>query len=120
MITTTHNDRWTHRLGWGAGRAWRGYQHRERRAVDWLIAQGMPKSAATTLLWLIKLVVLGVLLYVAFWFALVLAFAVACAWVIRNGTIQEEPEPEWRIGLSGYGLYRGDVRIDPESPDDDD
>jgi hypothetical protein len=27
MTTNTHNGRWSHRLGRGAGRAWRGYLH---------------------------------------------------------------------------------------------
>ncbi|MGK9019837.1 DUF3742 family protein, partial [Pseudomonas aeruginosa] len=29
MTTNTHNGRWSHRLGRGAGRAWRGYLRRE-------------------------------------------------------------------------------------------
>ena len=30
MTTNTHNGRWSLRLGWGAGRAWRGYLRREQ------------------------------------------------------------------------------------------
>ncbi|SUD31445.1 Protein of uncharacterised function (DUF3742) [Pseudomonas fluorescens] len=120
MVTHTHNERWTYRFGQGMGRAWRAYVRRERQAVGWLDAHGVPVSIAKMLLWLVKLVLFGILLYVAFWLTLLLILAIAGAWAIRNtDTRGNDEEPEWRIGLSGYGLYRGDVRIDPGTPDDD-
>ena len=48
----------------------RGYVRRERRAVAWLASVGVPSGAATALVWIVKLAVLGVLLYAAFWLAL--------------------------------------------------
>src|SRR3546814_5379281 len=76
MTTNTHNGRWSHRLGRGAGRAWRGYLRREQRVAGWLVTRGVPAGAATAVLWIVKLAVLGALLYSAFWLALLLAFAV--------------------------------------------
>lgn len=122
MTTNTHNGRWNNRLGRGAGRAWRGYLHREHRAAGWLVACGVPAGATTTVLWIVKLAVLGVLLYSASWLALLLAFVLIAAWMVRNVDADEssdDDEPQWRNGLDGYGLYRGEVRIDGGSADDD-
>lgn len=41
MTTNTHNGRWSHRLGRGAGRAWRGYLRREQRVAGWLVTRGV-------------------------------------------------------------------------------
>jgi hypothetical protein len=84
MTTNTHNGRWSHRLGRGAGRAWRGYLRREQRVAGWLVTRGVPAGAATAVLWIVKLAVLGVLLYSAFWLALLLAFAVTAAWLVQH------------------------------------
>ena len=54
--------------------------------------------------------------------ALLLAFAVIAAWMVRNVDADEssdDDEPQWRNGLDGYGLYRGEVRIDGGSADDE-
>ncbi|HFX1778203.1 TPA: DUF3742 family protein [Pseudomonas aeruginosa] len=121
MTTNTHNGRWSHRLGRGAGRAWRGYLRREQRVAGWLVTRGVPASAATAVLWIVKLAVLGALLYSAFWLALLLAFAVTAAWLVQHDDPdQEEPQPEWREGPNGFGLYdKSDWRIDPHVTDDD-
>jgi hypothetical protein len=76
MTTNTHNGRWSHRLGRGAGRAWRGYLRREQRVAGWLVTRGMPAGAATAVLWIVKLAVLGALLYSAYpgW---------SCCWPLR-------------------------------------
>lgn len=120
MTTNTHNERWSLRLGRGAGRAWRGYLRREQRVAGWLVTRGVPAGAATAVLWIVKLALLGVLLYSAFWLALLLAFAVAAAWLVQHDdTDQEEPQPEWREGPNGFGLYdKSDWRIDPHVTDD--
>lgn len=106
------------RLGQALGRMWRAYMRQERKVNGWLVAQGLPVGVARALLLAIKLLALGVLLYVAFWLALLLVFALVAASVASRKSSDEE-EPEWRMGLSGYGLYRGDTRIDPGNPDDD-
>ncbi|HGM8391473.1 TPA: DUF3742 family protein [Pseudomonas aeruginosa] len=121
MSTNTHNGRWSHRLGRGAGRAWRGYLRREQRVAGWLVTRGVPAGAATAVLWIVKLAVLGALLYSAFWLALLLAFAVTAAWLVQHDdSDQEEPQPEWREGPNGFGLYdKSNWRIDPHVTDDD-
>ncbi|EOG3619941.1 MULTISPECIES: DUF3742 family protein [Pseudomonas] len=121
MTTNTHNGRWSHRLGRGAGRAWRGYLRREQRVAGWLVTRGVTAGAATAVLWIVKLAVLGALLYSALWLALLLAFAVTAAWLVQHDDPdQEEPQPEWREGPNGFGLYdKSDWRIDPHVTDDD-
>ena len=121
MTTNTHNGRWSHRLGRGAGRAWRGYLRREQRVAGWLVTREVPAGAATAVLWIVKLAVLGALLYSAFWLALLLAFAVTAAWLVQHDdSDQEEPQPEWREGPNGFGLYdKSDWRIDPHVTGDD-
>ncbi|CCG36495.1 putative uncharacterized protein [Xanthomonas citri pv. mangiferaeindicae LMG 941] len=47
---------------------------------------------ATGLLWAVKLVVLGVLLYAAFWLALLLVFMAAVAWAAGQSHAQDESE----------------------------
>lgn len=106
------------RFGRRIGGMWRGFVRRERQVTGWLVARGLSAGAATALLWGVKLVVLGVLLYATFWLALLLVFALVAA-SIAGRELSDEEEPEWRMGLSGYGLYRGDTRIDPGNPDDD-
>lgn len=105
MTTTTHNGRWSHRLGRGAGRAWRGYLRSEQRVAGWLVTRGVPAGAATAVLWIVKLAVLGMLLYTASWLVLLLAFVVVTAWLARNADADDENQPEWREGHSSHGLY---------------
>jgi hypothetical protein len=80
------------RLGQMLGRMWRGYVRQERKANGWLVERSIPAVGATALLWIIKLVVLGVLLYVAFWLALLLVFAVAAAWAVQHGALDSDRE----------------------------
>lgn len=92
MATHVHNKRWAYRLGSGMGCAWRGYARLEKKAARWLVSVGAPKGVATVLVWAVKLAVLGVLLYVAFWLAVVLLFAVAAAWSAARGDTSEEDD----------------------------
>ncbi|WP_164926419.1 DUF3742 family protein [Bordetella parapertussis] len=119
MTTNTHNGRWSHRLGRGAGRAWRGYLRREQRVAGWLVTRGVPAGAATAVLWIVKLAVLGMLLYTVSWLVLLLAFAVIAVWLARNADEDDVKQPELRDGHSGVGLYdKDDWRIDMGDPDE--
>jgi len=78
------------RFGRWLGRGWRGYLRGERRMLEWLVAKDMPEWIAVVLMWAVKLAVLGVLLYVAFWVLLV--FVVAAARVAKHSAEQEEDD----------------------------
>jgi hypothetical protein len=105
------------RFGLWLGRAWRGF---DRRAAGVMRAFGLPEWAVTV----IKLALLGVLLYVAFmavfWMALLLLVVVVGGWVAENSISDNQQEPEWRNGAAGFGLYTYDgYRIDPHVHDED-
>ncbi|HIE4272023.1 TPA: DUF3742 family protein [Pseudomonas aeruginosa] len=72
------------RFGRWAGRMWWGFIRREHQVVGWLVACGLSAGTATALLWGAKLVVLGVLLYVAFWLVLLLVFAIMAGWAAEQ------------------------------------
>src|SRR5216683_6933688 len=76
------------------GRAWRKWLRQEHRLIGWLISQGLSATAAKALLWIVKLVAFGVLLYEAFWLALLVVFAVAAAGVARYAG--EKDDLAWR------------------------
>ena len=121
-MKTAAQTTFAERLGRTLGRAWRGCARLDRRAQGWLLAQGWAPGIAKTALLAVKLAAIGVLLYTAFWLALLLAFALVGAWVVRNddGSYDEEHKPEWRYGPAGYGLYtHDDYRIDPHDPEDE-
>ena len=54
------------------------------------------------------------------WLALLLVLVMVVAWMARNADLGDElPEPEWRNGPAGFGLYTYDgFRIDPHVEDD--
>jgi len=119
-MNTTTRITTAERLGRWLGRGWRGYVRGERRVSAVLVAKGVPVAMAAMLVWAVKLTVLGMLLYVAFWLALLLVFAIVGAWVARNTDWDDTPEPEWRNDIAGFGLYTYDgFRIDPHVADDD-
>jgi len=119
MNTTTRNTT-AERFGCWLGRCWRGYVRGERRVSAWLVAKGVPVGVAAALVWVVKLMVLGVLLYVAFWLALLLFFVVAVGWAASNSDQDDDiwmKEDELRYGEAGFGIYTADGhRIDPHDP----
>ena len=121
-MKTAAQTTFAERLGRTLGRAWRSCARLDRRAQGWLLARGWAPGIAKAALLAVKLAAIGVLLYTAFWLALLLAFALVGAWVVSNddGSYDEEHKPEWRYGPAGYGLYtHDDYRIDPHDPEDE-
>ncbi|WP_240472559.1 DUF3742 family protein [Pectobacterium brasiliense] len=119
MNSTSHNSI-AERFGRWLGRGWGGYVRCEQQISCWFVDQGMPVRVAFALLWIAKLTLLGLLLYTAFWLALLLIFVVAAALMANSAGISDEPpKPEWRNGPAGFGLYTYDgFRIDPHIDDD--
>lgn len=91
MNTTTRSST-AERFGHWLGYAWRAYLRRERKGRAWLASVGVPSAAASALVWAVKLAVLGILFYVAFWLAVLILFAVAVAWSAGRGDTSEEDE----------------------------
>ncbi len=121
-MTTTSRPSWAHRLGEGAGHAWRWLARQDRRAAVWLTTQGLSAGAAKAMSWVAKLLVLGDLLYVAFWLVLLLMLGLIAVWAVqsKDWDAAHSNEAEWRQGPAGYGLYTSDdYRIDPHDPEDE-
>ncbi|MBN9425159.1 MAG: DUF3742 family protein [Burkholderiales bacterium] len=119
-MSTSPRSSTAERLGRWLGRGWQGYVRAERRVSSWLAAKGVPAAASTALLWAVKLAALGVLLYSSFGLALLLVFVVMVARAAGNLSHDDDEEKtEWRMGWAGYGLYRGETRVDPGQDDDD-
>lgn len=114
-MKTAAQTTFVERAGRNLGRLWRGCARLERRAAQSLIANGFAPGVAKALLLLVKLAALGVLLYVAVWFALLLAFVVAAAWMARDVTSDESEE--WAIG--DQADHKRSVFYDPMNYSDD-
>lgn len=106
------------RFGLWLGHCWLSYVGSERSAVRWMASWGIPGAVAAALLWVVRLTVLALLLYVAFWLVLLLVLLMLVAHGYKAGDLAE-PEAEWRDGHVGFGLYTKDEhRIDPHDPND--
>ena len=79
-MKTAAQTTFAERLGRTLGRAWRSCARLDRRAQGWLLARGWAPGIAKAALLAVKLAAIGVLLYTAFWLALLLAFALVGAW----------------------------------------
>ena len=121
-MNTTTRIRTAERLGRALGRGWRAYVRGERRVSSWLVSKGMPAAGATALVWVVKLVALGVLLYTTFWLAVLLLLGVAAVWMAGNSARDEDrwtQQDELRNGEAGFGLYSSNgQRLDPHDPND--
>lgn len=121
-MNTTTRISIAERLGCALGRGWRAYARGERRASNWLMSKGVPAAAAAALVWVVKLVALGVLLYTTFWLAVLLLLGVAAAWMAGNSAKGDDrwaQQDELRNGEAGFGLYSSnDQRLDPHDPND--
>ncbi|TVO64202.1 DUF3742 family protein [Denitromonas ohlonensis] len=84
------------RIGRTLGRVWRGFVRLDRKAHGRLVALGWAPGMAGAALLVLKLVLLGVLVYTAFWLALLLAFVAFAAWTARNS--EGDETEEWAIG----------------------
>lgn len=102
------------RAGRATGRAWRWLTFRNKQFTERLVAAGASASLAKGVGAFVLLLVVGVLLYAAFWLGAVVVTAMAVSWVVtRIDVLDTTEEARWRDGVAGYGLYRGEVRIDP-------
>jgi fatty acid desaturase len=114
MKATLHTTN-AERAGRWLGRAWRGYAQKEARAVRWLAGNGLPGGVVRLLFWIVAIAVFGVLLYAAFWLALLLLVAVILASLTRDSD-HDDPE-EWAIG--DQANHKKSVFYDPINYSDD-
>lgn len=104
-----------HRVGYRLGSLLRAYTRRETLIVKWLEVRGVPSAITATMIWIVKLLLLGALLYFTFWAALFYAILVFVGVLQSRGLIFPDAmknDDGWRHGASGYGDYSGDFRVD--------
>jgi hypothetical protein len=97
-------------VGRWLGKAWRNIARHELGVAHWMIAQGMSPIVVSAVLWVVKLVALCILLYVAFWPALLVALTVVVA-RIANVTASQDVAVRWKIGEQAD--HRQSVFYDP-------
>ncbi|GHU20129.1 hypothetical protein FACS189475_08520 [Betaproteobacteria bacterium] len=83
MTTHAQTEQWGYRLGRSAGHAGGWLARADRKANGYLVAQGMNANLARGMLWAVKLALLALLLYGAFWVALLLVSAAVAVWAAR-------------------------------------
>ncbi|MDA8448953.1 DUF3742 family protein [Acidovorax sp. NCPPB 3859] len=119
MATSQSKTPLSRRAGRAAARTWRWLLVRNGQFTGWLIGAGAPTSVAKAVSVCALLLVVGVLLYGAFWLGMLVIVVIAALWLICRVDLRDhEQEPRWRDGVAGFGLYRGEVRIDPGEEDD--
>lgn len=119
MATSQSKTPLSRRAGRAAARAWRWLLVRNVQFTDWLIGAGVPASMSKAVGVCALMLAVGVLLYGAFWLGTLVLAVIAALWLIGRVDLPDhEEEPRWRDGVAGFGLYRGEVRIDPGEQED--
>ena len=80
MATQAQTQGWFFRLGRAARRGLRSYSRGEQQMAGWLVANGLPFRLASAAIWAVRLAVAAVLLYAAFWVAVLVAVAIGVLW----------------------------------------
>jgi len=116
MNTTTRIST-AERFGRWLGRGWRGYMCGERRVAAWMVAKGVPEAVAVALVRVVKLAVLGVLLYLAFWIAVFMVSIVVWIWVASQNHEKDELDFEFQFPTT-LGELRETIGYDPNMYND--
>lgn len=114
-MTTTFRQSRAHYLGQHAGRAWRWLARVDRRAEAWVAAQGVLAGWAKAVLWGAKIVLLGAVVYAAFWLTLFALMAFVAIALVRKRTSHEEEE----LALVDLASHKTNLFYDPINYDDD-
>jgi hypothetical protein len=99
------------RLGGWLGGRWKKILHLQVQLLNWQHTMGVPSVIAKTLIWILNICLIGLLLYVAFWMAVLLLLAIGVARLAAH-SVTPLDEGEWRSGSEGYGYYENGIRTD--------
>ena len=114
VMKRTAPNSFAERAGRALGRAWRGFLRLERKSCDWLVAQGMNAGLAKGMLWAIRLALLALVLYGAFWVALVVGFVVVAALASERSL----PDKDFELQFPTLEELRQEPGYDPNFYDD--
>jgi len=116
-MKTTAQTTFAEGLGRTLGRSWRGCARLDRRAQGWLRAQGLAPGAARAVSLVIKFTALAVLLYSAFWLALLIVGLAVVAWMAKQDHDEENSD---FLGRKAEEVdHRQGLFYHPASYDDD-
>lgn len=104
------------RAGRWLGRASRALVRQEARVTRWMIDNGMSPRAAAAVLWIVRIGILAILMYVVFWLALVIAFAWVAATLAQHAN-QDPEQPVWEP--NDPTDHRNSLSYDPINFNDD-
>lgn len=90
MAIQVQQTGWGYRLGRSARRALHGYSRTEKQMASWLASNGLPAAFALGVIWAIRLAIVGMLLYAAFWVALVVAVGLGAAWYAQQDSSSDD------------------------------
>ena len=90
-----------HRTGYRLGGIFRAYTLCEVLLMEWLVAKGVPIVVTGIMLWIVKLLLLGALLYFVFWLALILIAFLFFAVSLKSRSDAEDPV----VGFDGEDLF---------------
>ncbi|MGR4868189.1 DUF3742 family protein [Variovorax sp. LARHSF232] len=124
MSTTTRLSTAERLCRWLGG-MWRGGARLDRKATDWLLTRGLTPGVTKILLLAVKLAVLGVLLYTAFWLTLLLVFVMAAARMTARDDTEIESDflgrrAEERDHREGIFYHPASYSDDPDPRFEDD
>lgn len=107
------------RVGRSLGQGWRGGVRIERCVSIWLMGQGVPKALTAVLLWTVKLACLGMLLYAAFWVALLLVVALVVVRSVSTTAIGDDESADFLGSTAELRDHRDGLFYHPASYNDD-
>jgi len=116
-MKTSAQTTFAERLGRTLGRAWRGCARLDRRAQGWLRGQGLAPDLVQAPSLVVKLAALGVLLYSAFWLALLIVGLVVVSWMAKQD--HDEEDSDFLGRKAEEGDHRQGLFYHPASYDDD-
>lgn len=101
------------------GKAWRAGSRLERRFAAWVVGRGVPKALASVLLCVLKLACLAVLLYSAFWLALVLGVVLFMGRSAATDVVHNEDSADFLGQDAEFHDHRDGLFYHPASYNDD-
>ena len=121
MKNSTNNTLF-YRLGKALGQPLAWVLRKQRPVASWLAAKGIPLKLAKLILIAANLFILAALLLTIIPTWAMVIVVVLTIIIYAGGKIDPPPpskEPEWRMGLGGFGLYdQYDIRVDPGDNED--
>lgn len=84
------------RVGHWLGRKWRVYVSLETGTLQWFQRKGVSSWLVNPFMWALKMLMVGILLYSAFWIGVIILIVFFIGWRICNASFKSDEE--WAIG----------------------